>query len=34
MGLPPTAVYQEIGTVCWGRESFDLSVRGHLGGVD
>lgn len=32
VGLPPTAAYQEIGAVCCGCESFDLSVRGHLGG--
>lgn len=33
MGLRPTAVYQEIGAVCHARQLFDLSIRGHLGGL-
>lgn len=33
MGLPPAAVQQEIGAVCHARQLFDLSIRGHLGGI-
>lgn len=33
VGLLPTAVHQEIGAVCYGSELFDLSIRGHLGGL-